>query len=86
MTWDGRDQYGRWAKPGNYRYHGLISPKLSLRYVTSIGQSGNPPYRTADGTGSWGGVWGYVMDVCPVDAAPDPISWSCGPSRKAKAA
>ena len=71
VTWDGRDQYGRWAKPGKYRYHGLIAPKLSLRYVTSIGQSGNPPYRTADGAGSWGGVWGYVMDVCPVDAAPD---------------
>ena len=39
--------------------------------MTSIGQSGNPPYRTADGTGSWGGVWGYVMDVCPIDATPD---------------
>ena len=71
VTWDGRDQYGRWVKPGQYRYHGLIAPKLSLRYVTSIGQSGNPPYRTADGTGSWGGVWGYVMDVCPIDATPD---------------
>ena len=71
VTWDGRDQYGRWAKPGRYRYHGLIAPKLSLRYVTSIGQSGNPPYRTADGAGSWGGVWGYVMDVCPIDTAPD---------------
>ena len=71
VTWDGRDQYGRWVKPDQYRYHGLIAPKLSLRYVTSIGQSGNPPYRTADGTGSWGGVWGYVMDVCPIDAAPD---------------
>jgi hypothetical protein len=71
VTWDGRDQYGRWAKPGKYRYHGLIAPKLSLRYVTSIGQSGHPPYRTADGAGSWGGVWGYVMDVCPIDAAPD---------------
>ncbi len=71
VTWDGRDQYGRWVKPGQYRYHGLIAPKLGLRYVTSIGQSGQPPYRTADGSGSWGGVWGYVMDVCPIDATPD---------------
>jgi hypothetical protein len=71
VTWDGRDQYGSWAAPGKYRYHGLIAPKLSLRYVTSIGQSGDPPYRTADGRGSWGGVWGYVMDVCPVGPEPD---------------
>jgi hypothetical protein len=71
VAWDGRDQYGQWAAPGKYRYHGLIAPKLSLRYVTSIGQSGDPPYRTADGRGSWGGVWGYVMDVCPVGPEPD---------------
>jgi hypothetical protein len=67
ITWDGRDMYDHWAQPGTYRYHGLIAPTLGLRYVTSVGQSGNPPYRTADGKGSWGGVWGYVMDICTVD-------------------
>jgi hypothetical protein len=71
VTWDGRDLYGQWVPPGRYRYHALLAPKLSLRYVTSIGQSGHPPYRTADGTGSWGGVWGYVMDVCTVSEQPD---------------
>lgn len=71
VIWDGRDMYGHWAKPGTYRYHGIIAPKFSLRYVGSIGQSGNPPYRTADGTGSWGGVWGYVMDVCTVSPSAD---------------
>ena len=71
VIWDGRDMYGQWAKPGTYRYHGLIAPKFSLRYVTSISQSGTPPYRTADGKGSWGGVWGYVMGICPVSAEPD---------------
>jgi len=71
VTWDGRDLYGKWATPGTYRYHGLIAPKLTLRYVGSVGQSGTPPYRTADGAGSWGGVWGDVMDVCPVSTAPD---------------
>jgi len=70
VIWDGRDLYGRWAKPGKYRYHGILAPRLSLRYVSSVGQSGNPPYRTADGKGSWGGVWGDVMDVCPVSAEP----------------
>ncbi|OPZ31159.1 MAG: NHL repeat protein [Lentisphaerae bacterium ADurb.BinA184] len=69
VLWDGRDQYGRWAAPGVYTYHGIVPPKLSLRYVTSVGQSGNPPYRTADGRGSWGGVWGDVMDICPIDPA-----------------
>ena len=70
VTWDGRDLYGNWAKPGTYRYHGIIAPTFSLRYVTSISQSGTPPYRTADGTGSWGGVWGYAMDVCTVGSEP----------------
>ncbi|MCY3021213.1 MAG: hypothetical protein NTW87_19540, partial [Planctomycetota bacterium] len=70
VLWDGRDMYGRWAKPGQYRYHGIIAPKLSLRYVTSVGQGGTPPYRTADGKGSWGGVWGDVMAVCAVTADP----------------
>lgn len=71
VTWDGRDMYGRWCAPGSYRFHGVIAPKLSLRYVTSLGQSGNPPYNTPDGKGSWGGVWGYVMDICAVEATPD---------------
>lgn len=75
LTWDGKDMYGRWAAPGTYRYHGIVLPGpadgLRLRYVTSIGQSGQPPCRTADGRGSWGGVWGNVMDICPVSAAPD---------------
>ena len=70
VIWDGRDLYGHWAKPGVYQYHGIVAPKLSLKYVTSIGQSGNPPYRTADGKGSWGGVWGDVMDICPVTSDP----------------
>ncbi len=72
LPWDGRDLFGRWVAPGTYTYHGIIAPKFSLKYVTSIAQSGNPPYRTADGKGSWGGVWGYVMDICPV--TPDPNS------------
>ncbi|MEI6518839.1 MAG: sugar-binding protein [bacterium] len=68
VIWDGRDMYSHWAKPGTYKYHGIIAPKFSLKYVGSVGQSGNPAYRTADGTGSWGGVWGYVMDICTVNA------------------
>jgi hypothetical protein len=71
LPWDGRDHFGRWAAPGTYTYHGIIAPKLSLKYITSIGNGGTPPYRTADGKGSWGGVWGYVMDICPVTPAPD---------------
>ena len=70
VSWDGRDELEHWAKPGTYRYHAILAPRLSLRYVTSIGQSGRPPYRTADGKGSWGGVWGNVMDVCPVNGDP----------------
>ena len=71
ILWDGRDMYEQWAKPGTYRYNGIVAPKFSLRYVTSVEQSGTPPYRTADGTGSWGGVWGYVMDIVAVNADAD---------------
>ena len=71
VVWDGRDYLGNWVQPGRYRFHGIRVPQLSLRYVGSIGNAGQPPYRTADGRGSWGGVWGNVMDVCPVDDSPD---------------
>ena len=71
VLWDGRDYLGNWVQPGRYRFHGIRVPKLSLRYVGSIGNAGQPPYRTADGRGSWGGVWGNVMDVCAVDGSPD---------------
>jgi hypothetical protein len=71
LTWDGRDMYGNWVAPGRYTYHGILTPTARLKYVTSIGQSGRPPYRTADGKGSWGGVWGYVYDIHPVDATPE---------------
>ena len=71
VVWDGRDYLGNWVQPGRYRFHGIRVPKLSLRYVGSIGNAGQPPYRTADGRGSWGGVWGNVMDVCAVDDSPD---------------
>ncbi len=71
VIWDGIDMYGEWAKPGTYRYNGAIVPKMSLRYITSLSQSGVPPYRTIDGKGSWGGVWYFVTDICPVTASPD---------------
>lgn len=71
LGWDGKDLLGRYVAPGTYRYHAALTPHLTLRYITSIGQSGTPPTRTPDGTGSWGGVWGNVMAVCPVTAAPD---------------
>lgn len=71
IYWDGKDMYGRSVQPGVYTYNGIVAPKLSLSYKTSIGQSGTPPYRTADGKGSWGGVWGNAMDVCPITSAPD---------------
>jgi len=70
VLWDGRDYLGNRVQPGRYRFHGILVPQLSLRYVGSIGNAGQPPYRTADGRGSWGGVWGNVMDVCAVDDSP----------------
>ena len=70
LLWDGRDDLKKFLAPGTYRWHAAVAPKLGLKYVTSVSQSGSPAYRTADGRGSWGGVWGNVADICPVSDAP----------------
>jgi hypothetical protein len=45
---------GRPVTPGKYRVRGLARDDIKLRYeFTVYPNSGNPPWRTADGTGAW---------------------------------
>ncbi|MCM8785771.1 MAG: hypothetical protein NC827_04275 [Candidatus Omnitrophica bacterium] len=62
ISWDGKDEGGNELK-GEFIYKIIQNPGIELEYIMSVGNSGSPPYRTADGKGSWGGVWGDVIDV-----------------------
>lgn len=56
--WDGRDDLGYPLPAGTYRWRLLFGEGLRLEYVNSVGNSGMPPWRTSDGTGTWGGNHG----------------------------
>jgi hypothetical protein len=64
--WDGADDDGRPLPPGEYTVKVLTHRGVGQRYVTSLHSAGNPPWRTDDGTGAWGGDHGP-----PIAAAAD---------------
>ncbi len=66
IRWDGLDDDGRPLPPGRYTVKVLTHRGIGQRYVTSLHNAGNPPWRTDDGTGSWGGDHGP-----PIAAASD---------------
>jgi hypothetical protein len=63
-AWDGRDWLGRPLPPGRYTWKGLYHAPVKAKWITAVGNSGTPPYQTADGTGSWGGDHGAPTAVC----------------------
>ena len=55
IHWDGTTDLGLPAGAGRYTAKGVFFEKPPwLEYVMSVGKSGEPPYRTADGKGDWG--------------------------------
>lgn len=68
--WDGLDDDGNPAPAGRYRLKALTHPGITPRFVTSVMNSGTPPWITADGKGSWGADHGN-----PVAAAAGPDGW-----------
>ncbi len=64
VQWDGTTDMGKAAPPGRYAARGIFftSPP-SLNYVMEVGKSGNPPWRTADGKGDWGGNLGFPSSI-----------------------
>ncbi|MFP4058769.1 MAG: hypothetical protein ACLF0G_18020 [Candidatus Brocadiia bacterium] len=61
--WDGLDATGKPLEPGTYTWRGLVHEPLGTRFVLSVHNSGQPPYKTDDNTGGWGGDHGLPTDV-----------------------
>ncbi|MDB4766061.1 hypothetical protein OAG71_00080 [bacterium] len=65
ITWDGTSDLGVPQPAGTYSTKAIFfKDKTKLDYVMTVGKSGNPPYRTRDGKGSWGGNFGGPVAVC----------------------
>ncbi len=60
VAWDGKDDVGKALPQGTYRYQGL-SALVGWQYQLTMGNSGKPPYFSADGSGGMGGVWGNIL-------------------------
>lgn len=66
LAWDGLDADGKPIAPGNYELKHLTHRGIGQRFIASLHNSGNPPWKTDDGLGQWGGDWSP-----PVAAAAD---------------
>jgi outer membrane protein assembly factor BamB len=67
--WDGLDASGVPLPAGTYRLRGLYHQPIKTKFVLSVHNSGNPPYKTDDGKGGWGGDHGEVQDCLHVDGS-----------------
>lgn len=54
LQWDGRDDHGQPVAQGSYQVRGLWHEGISAVFDVSFYNPGTPPWRTADGSGSWG--------------------------------
>lgn len=63
VSWDGRDNLGFLLAPGAYQSRIVTHDGITWDYVTSVGNSGTPPWPTPDRTGGWGGNHGQNMAV-----------------------
>ena len=52
--WTGRTLQDEIIEPGTYEWRGIYHDKITTEFVTSVHNSGTPPYKTDDGTGGWG--------------------------------
>lgn len=66
--WDGLDATGAPLQPGTYVVKGLHHLPITTKFLFSAHNSGQPPYHTDDGTGSWGADHGMAAAAC---AMPD---------------
>ncbi len=77
VLWDGTTDMGLPAAEGNYTTKGVFfTESPSLQYVMTVGKSGNPPYRTPDGKGDWGGNLGGPASICS-NSKSVMMVWSC---------
>ncbi len=69
--WDGLDDDGEPSPPGEYGVKALTHAGITPTFVASVMNSGNPPWITADGKGSWGADHGH-----PLATAAGPDGWT----------
>ena len=67
VRWDGRDALGFPCETGrDYRWGVYAHDGLDVVYQGTVGVSGEPPYKTTDGTGGWGADHGPPV-ACAAD-------------------
>ena len=66
IKWDGLDDDGRPLPPSQYVVKTLSHRGIGQKWIASLHNAGNPPWRTDDGTGAWGADHGP-----PIAAAAD---------------
>ncbi len=76
--WDGLDDDGNPVPAGRYSLKALTHPGITPRFVTSVMNSGNPPWITADGKGSWGADHGNPIDAAAGTDGSVYLLWSGG--------
>ena len=62
--WDGLDSLGQPLPPGTYTWKGLYHAPITTKFVLSVHNSGQPPWKTDDNTGGWGGDHGEPIAIC----------------------
>jgi len=77
--WDGLGDDGKPLPAGSYQWKGLYHQPITTKFILSAHNSGQPPYKTDDNTGGWGGDHGNPTAVA---AAPDGmiLTWSMSES------
>ncbi|MGD0090132.1 MAG: hypothetical protein ABSE73_09445 [Planctomycetota bacterium] len=65
--WDGLGDSGKLLAAGNYQCKGLYHQPIKTQFVLAVHNSGQPPYKTDDNTGGWGGDHGCATTVCAVE-------------------
>ncbi len=77
VTWDATSDLGVPVATGEYTAKGVFfTEPPSLSWVMKVGKSGNPPWRTADGKGDWGGNLGGPAGLC-ANASSIVMVWGC---------
>ena len=77
VAWDATTDLGLPVAAGVYHVKGIFfTEPPSLRYVMKVGKSGNPPWRTPDGKGDWGGNLGGPSALC-ANGHSVMMVWSC---------
>ncbi len=77
VTWDATTDLGVPVGAGAYTPKGVFfTEPPALSWVMKVGKSGDPPWRTTDGRGDWGGNLGGPAGLCS-NAGSVVMVWGC---------